>query len=179
MKEKIRPTYNELQGYLSQAPNKDVWDDGGVAMQNQLNITVDQLSEMTGDDYSRFKVRVSGERTVLDINSYRTNLGGLISRIHGLYFSDEAPPFSGGPSTVITQNQHQSQSMNVQVLLEVQSKIDLQLPNHKEGTPERNFLERVKAGLGSVKSVTELISLILKTGKEVGLSVDKILSLFT
>ena len=50
---KIRPIYSELQGYLSQMPTvstsraKELW--------LQPNKAIDELTEISGKDYSRFK----------------------------------------------------------------------------------------------------------------------------
>ena len=101
---------------------------------------------------------------------YRARLGGLISRLHGEYFSDEQPPFSGMPSTVIQQTQNQNQTQSISILLEIQEKIISEIPKHEEGSKERTFLEKVKSILPSIKTVTDIISSILKIGSELGLS---------
>ena len=111
--------------------------------------------------------------------TFRNKLGGLISRLHGEYFSDEVAPFSGMPSTVISQTQQQSQSFQVQMLLEIQSKIDKQLHNLEAGdTKKRNFLEKVKGALKSVRDSTGFVALLLTTAQEFGLSVKELLELF-
>jgi len=109
--------------------------------------------------------------------TYRNKLGGLIARLHGEYFSDEPAPFSGMPNTVINQTQQQSQNFQVQMLLEMQSKIDEKIPELKEGTKEKSFLDKIKSSLPSIKNTTELVSLVLKTGKDFGLTVEQILNI--
>jgi len=57
-KEDIRPIYSELQGYLSQAPNGKIeliTYTKGKGLWEQVNETIDELSKITGNDYSRFK----------------------------------------------------------------------------------------------------------------------------
>ena len=61
MKDKIRPIYSELQGYLSQAPEatsgrERIYDD--TSLVNQLNSSIQELEQLTGKDYSRYKERV-------------------------------------------------------------------------------------------------------------------------
>jgi len=183
-KEKIRPIYSELQGYLSQAPNNEqyytlyspkVW--------GLVNQGIDELISVSGEDYDRFKIvsktgRQEGQECV-ELDTYRTSLGGLISRLHGKYFSDEPAPFSGMPSTVISQTQQQNQSVHVQMLLEVQSKIDQKLAESAEGTKERTFLQKVKNSLSSIKDVAGLITHLMNMAKECGLSVDDLKNLFS
>ncbi|MBU1046874.1 hypothetical protein KKH36_03805 [Patescibacteria group bacterium] len=184
MKEKIRPIYSELQGYLSQAPEPIPGREttsNGVEIVEQLNSSIEELEEISGDDYSRYKENIkitkSGSTRYFDLLSYRSSLGGLISRLHGKYFSDENPPFSGMPSTVI--NQNQSQITYVQVLLEMQSKIDSKIPEYEEGTRERSFLEKVKSSLSGISDINSLVVLILKTAKDLGLTLEQIFSIFS
>ena len=114
MKEQVRPIYSELQGYLSQAPARDKGLIFEASIWEQHNQTIDELNTVTGKNYDRYKVEVRSidwnrtMRRVIDSQSYRIKLGGLVSRLHGEYFSDEPPPFSGMPSTVITQHQIQN-----------------------------------------------------------------------
>lgn len=181
MKEQIRPIYSELQGYLSQAPK----DPGEVFIEasawEQYYPAIKELNEITGKDYDKFKISpiMGGSSYFVRVVGYRSCLAGLISRLHGEYFSDEPAPFSGMPSTIITQQQAQTQSMDVQILLDLQTKIDSQISKYAEGTPERDFLEKIKVGLSNIRNVNELISLLLRTGKEIGLSIDQILTFFS
>src|SRR3989344_2146785 len=188
MKDKIRPIYSELQGYLSQAPEatsgrERIYDD--TSLVNQFNSSIQELEQLTQKDYSRYKERVQttqwnrGTRQFFDLLSYRSKLGGLISRLFGEYFSDEPAPFSGMPSTIINQHQSQNQTTHVQILLDFQSKIDEKIKEHADGSKEKTFLERIKGALSKVGNVTELFTLILRTGKDIGLTLNDILKLFS
>src|SRR3712207_2392197 len=111
---KVRPYYNELQGYLSKAPD----DKSRVFMREdtewqQVNTAIDLLNSATGKNYDRFKLTLiegSMGSYFIHVSSYKQKLAGLISFLHGEYFYDEPPPFSGMPSTVITHNLSQQQS---------------------------------------------------------------------
>jgi hypothetical protein len=97
-KEKVKPIYYELQGYLSQAPSagkgiiftQEIW--------LQHNQTIDELEKVTSSDYGRYRMRPKNTdwngtwREVIDAQVYRTILGGLIARLHGEYFPDEKLP---------------------------------------------------------------------------------------
>ncbi len=182
MKEKIRPVYLELRGYLSQIPEPAQVSDAmyDPAVWEQYNTTIVELNTISSKNYDRFKIvpEQGHSSEFLRILTYRQKLGGLISRLHGDFFSDEPLPFGGMPTTVISQNQQQAQSQQIQMLLEIQSKIDEKIPILPESSKEKTFLRKVKESLTSVGNVTQLIALLLKTAKDLGLTVEQIYSLF-
>lgn len=182
-KEKIRPVYSELQGYLSQASKEkttyDVTYDSSIW--NQFNAAIGELNNISGNNYDRFmihpKVGGAGEPFV-QISTYRSKLGGLISRLHGEFFSDETAPFSGMPTTIISQSQQQTQSFQIQMLLEIQSTIDQKMSQFEQGSKEKRFLEKVKTSLASIRNITQLVALLLKVAHEVGLTIEQISKIF-
>ncbi len=180
----LKPIYKELQGYLSQTPfpkdpndftsEKSVWE--------QYNQTIEFLSNTTGANFSRFKVEPEGdEYPTLNITGYRQKLGGLISYLHAKYFNEEREPFSGTPSTVITQHQQQNQSQTIyiQLLLDMQSKIDKNIEKYDEGSKEKSFLKTLKEQLSTVTNATKLFALILKLADKFGLNPEEILKLLS
>ncbi len=181
-KEKIRPIYSELQGYLSQAPKpEDVYTEDS-SLWSQYNETINELNEISGKDYNRFQITeeniTKGDGYIsIKVSTYRSKLSGLIARLHGEYFSDELAPFSGMPNTIINQTQQQNQSFQVQMLLEIQSKIDEKISEFKEGTKEKSFLDKIKDSLSSIRNTKELLALILRSGKDFGLTVEQILNI--
>ena len=189
MKDKIRPIYSELQGYLSQAPEatsgrERIYDD--TSLVDQLNSSIQELEQVSQKDYSRYKEKIqttpwnnNSARRYFDLLSYRSKLGGLISRLYGESFSDELAPFSGMPSTIINQHQSQNQATHVQILLDFQSKIDEKIKGYADGSKEKTFLEKVKGALSKAGNVTELFTLILRTGKDMGLTLNDIFKLFS
>lgn len=182
-KEKIRPIYAFFQGCLSQAPDNNKYPViQSASVWKLVNLKIDKLNTVSGEDYSDFKLVPyrSGKFTTeyLATDTYRTTLGGLISELHGRYFSDEPAPFSGMPSNINIQTQQQTQSVHVQMLLEVNSKIEQKLPEFPEGTKERTFLQKVKSSLSSIKDTVGLIALLVNMAKECGLSIDELKSIF-
>lgn len=183
-KEDLRPLYSELQGYLSQAPNfeKPSYDAiSDESIWQQYNESVNLISKISEEDFSRFLItNIEGGSTgkFIRLISYRQKLGGLISSLHGKYFFDEAAPFSTGPSTIISQSQQQNQAVHIQMLLEIQSKIDEKIHSLQEGSRERSFLQKFKNTLSSISNVTQLISQLIKMSKEFGLSIDDISRIF-
>ncbi len=183
LKEKIRPIYSELQGYLSQAPKaeKGYESVSEESIWEHYHSAIKELNDITEEDYDKFKVSPQRGQVgcFVRVVEYRACLGGLISRLHGQYFPDEPAPFSGMPSTIITQQQTQAQSTKVQILLDLQSTIDNQISKYEKGTPERTFLEKIKEGLSGIGDVNDLVRLLLRTGKKLGLTIDQILAFFS
>lgn len=190
MKEKIQPIYRELKERLAEAPtltsNSDTTRD--ASLWNHLNNLVDELNAVTQTNWNRFKVTniKSGQTTrtgpfwqYILVSDYRTKLSSLIGRLNGTYLFDQPAPSDTNPSTVITQNQIQTQTVSVQILLDIQSKIDAELPKHAEGTLERGFLEKLKASLATIKNVGEMVVTILKIAKDFGLSTEQLFKLFS
>lgn len=179
--EDIRPIYHELQGYVSKAPSSDknstIYD---AQLWESANQAIEELNKISGVDYSRFKMtpqRLGGATHMsVEKDTYRTKLAGLIARLHGEYFASEAAPFSGMPSTIISQTQVQSQSQT-QMVLDLQSKIDEQLRNLEPGDKKHTFLKKVKSALASVKDYTGVLALYITTAQEVGLTLEELLDL--
>jgi hypothetical protein len=183
-KEAVRPIYSELQGYLAQAPKKEkAYGTYDSSFWEQCNQAITELNKVTGKDYSRFMLypRTSGSSgsPYLDFDNYHQKLGGIIARLHGEYFSDETPPFADMPTTIITQSQNQNQSLQVQLLLEFNDLILKKLGTVKEGSKEKTFLEKVKASLSSVKDVSQLVSLLITTAHQLGITIEQLKTLFS
>lgn len=182
MNNQIRPIYQELQGYLSQIPNSNSPHESTYTktLWEQLNEAIDELNAISKKDYNKFKIAPGKSQTKKYVNilALRTKLGGLIDRLHAEYFSDEPNPFSGSPTTVITQKQHQEQSAHVVMLLEVQGIIIEKLNDENTSSEEKEFLESIKGGLAGIKSVVELISLILSTALIMGIEIPRLIEIF-
>jgi hypothetical protein len=180
-KEGLRPLYEELKGYLSQAPKStDPFDSMyDASIWNQYNETVKLISKITGEDYERFCiVPITDEPlTCVRIDTYRQKLNGLISRLKAEYSLDKPQPVKV-PNTVITLTQQQNQSIHIQIVLEIQSKIDEHISHYQEGSKERNFLNKLKESLSSVSNISQLISHILKIAKDMGLDIADIARFF-
>lgn len=177
MKENIRPIYSGLKGYLVVVSDeKNIWDEAATSICDQLNETIDELNSVTGQDYSRFKVNTrvvswnfGTTRIVVDTLVYKNNLSGLINRIQGEFFSDE-PTSPNQTGVVINNNQTQSQTQTLAITLEFQEKLLSQIPKYAEGTKEKSFLEKLKSSLSSVKTLTDILSNVLKIGGDLGLN---------
>lgn len=182
-KNEIRVIYKELQGYLSQIPlpreTYDTVDDKSIW--EQVNQVIDELNQVTEKDYTRFKVEPWKDQynsEMLRVTTLRLKLGGLISRLHAEFFNSEPEPFSGSPSTVISQHQEQNQKLNVQIITELKEKIREKENEYESGSKEKIFLDQFKNKLEEIKDANSLILLILNIASSIGLSVSKIIDIF-
>ena len=64
------------------------------------------------------------------------------------------------------------------MLLEIQGKIYERLYNGQIGPKEKNFLEKLKESLTSIKSSVELINLILITAQKMGIDLENLIEIF-
>jgi len=180
MKANVRAVYSELIGYLSQTPKPQNTSDlfANNAPWKQYNEAVSELSNLTKENFDRFKIRPEylNDDEIVHIITYRQALGGLINRIHGTYFLDEPPPFSGTPQTIISQSQHQNQS--VQMLFDFQSKIDEEIQKVSGDPKKEGFLRKCKEKISHAKDVTDLLKLLINTAKQFNLTLADLMSLF-
>ena len=184
-KRELKAKYSELRGYLAQAPEIK----GGVtkffveSVWIQYNAAVNSLNEISGKDYSDFCIEptcsATSSRLCMDITAYKSKLSGLISKLREEYFPDEPNPLDGVPSTVMTQNQQQSQSVHIQMIRDIQSKIDEKIDKYEDGTKGKGFLQKLKNSLSTILNVNQLIQTILKLAKDSGLNYDEASKIFT
>lgn len=178
--EKIRPIYSELQGMLSQAPdNLNVLHESEESLWVRFNELVNKLASVTDDEtYNEFKLKpeINDGYISLSVTTYRGRLSGLVSRLHGTYFTKENAPFSGSPQTVISQQANQS--VNLQMY--IQLGISLENARSKaETTEEKNFINNVMAGIETVKSFMEFLLLVLNTAAQFGIPTERLRELFS
>lgn len=185
-KTKVRPILAELKGYLSVAPNPEkssrIYD---AQIWNQYNSTIDELNSLTENNYDKFRLRPQSEEmnrsysTIVKVQDYVGKLSGLINRIQAEYFSDEQIS-SGTPNTVINanqtqfQNQEQKQSMIVDIAMYIAEK----KAEHKEGSPERDFLNKFGEAIKGTNGITDIIKNIISIGVSCGLTLASLGKIF-
>lgn len=180
--QRLKPLYQELQGYLAQAPpegDRDNWQTGDEYC-DPFNSVVKEVIEITADEsYSRFhyyeKATGSFEASV-----YRTKLNGMIAHLHANYFQVDPMPFSGGEqstSMLIQQTQTQSQEAYISLTLDLQEQILAQLTEGALEDNEKGFLEKIKDGLRQTTSLMKLLHLILTAALEFDVGLQRLLEL--
>jgi hypothetical protein len=183
---KIKALYGELQGILSQTPNDRYLSDEEIW--NRYNNVVKLVTEATGEDYSRFSVKPKEMRDgsfSLSNTVFRQTCNGLIMSLHGEYFGDDIPPFSGPrPSNVnVSTTVSQSQAIYFEMILEFQSAMDKKMNDFPEGTKEREkqCWAKVKKTLPTLPTTTAkvgLVSNVIKIANECGLDINDLKDLF-
>jgi len=182
LKEKVRPIYLELMGYLTQTPPSDkIYSLHEESLWQNLNTAIEELNQATGKNYDKFKVvarysEFGTHRLQVPNDEFRSKINGLIMNLYGEFFPEDSQPFSGQPSMVV--NQTNSQNVQVTILLEMQGFIDKKLLSKKLEIKEKTFLEKIKLSLPNVKNTVELIGIILNLAKDFGLSIHDISKLF-
>lgn len=180
MKDKVRPIYRDLQGYLSQLPlsgqHNDVIRDPDLW--NNYNSLVEELKTITSKDYNSFRVEPKYDdfSQKVFLVTLRTNLGRLISRLHAEFFDDEQTPFSSSPSTIINQSQSQEQSIDLKFYIDLGSKLDEKIKNVTD-EKEKGYLEKFKNLLPSLKSGMDILKTSIDLAKEFGLTPDQVSNL--
>ena len=183
--EEIKVLYEQLKASLSQLPlqNSTRPDLNVIRTQptwERHNAIVSRLMELTGDDYLEFKIEGKNSQLGYFINlaDLRQLQGELIAVIRTKYIPEEEAPFTGTPDTAININNSQSQTMHVQMLLDFGSLIEKKLTDlDPEQEKERTFLEKIKESLAQINDTNQLIQTILKTAREVGLTLAKLTTL--
>jgi|SRR3989344_2660235 len=183
---KIRPILEELKGYLSVAPSPEnksrIFD---AELWNQYNSAVDELNSLNDshDFYEKFRLRPQNEninghyRTVIKTQDYLSKLSGLIKRIQAEYFSDESNG-SAVATTIINANQTQFQKQEQGIIVDLAMFIATRKSDYIEGTPERDFLNKLGETIKSANNIIDIIKSVFIVGKEFGLTLASILKIF-
>lgn len=176
-KEKVRPIYEELKGYLKDFPTS--FSQENSFYWTSVDKCIDRLKELTNEDYSRFRLTVKrdgrsvGEYILRD--EYKAKVNGLIGSLKGTFFNDED---TLGNSLISVS---QIQNVHVTMLLEVNTMIDKQLFGENANSlkpEERSFLQKVKDQLPTIKTAAELLALVVKTAQESGLDIHTVAKAF-
>lgn len=178
MKESIKPYYEELKGMMENMPEENLFIDKGIS--EKYNKTLQKISdlipEILFDEYSiqseYVELQFQGGQQKIDRNQYRMKLGALIGQMRGRFDFDSQS--SNGGHTFI-----QNQVVSVELVLNLQEKIIKLIDNYSEGTPERSFLEKVKESISTIKNGTDIIRIVLAEAQRAGISIDKLISIFT
>jgi hypothetical protein len=182
----IKNIYRELQGYLKQAPEPRSHGEGmsDDFIWNNFHQTIDRLNKASDNNYDIFKVKIHPpDRTrtapYIRIVEYRQQLQALIYRLQSEYFPEEIDETKTQQGIVISQSQQQSQQVFIQMILDVQSKIDEKLSSLPEGSNEKTFFQKLKGSLSATSGIVDLLNKIFTFAKDSGISTDQLTKLFT
>jgi hypothetical protein len=180
-REHIEISYRKLIGLLSELPRA-----GGYVNDSRVwglyNKIVEGLESDSGKKYTEFKLEPRPGDDYIMVDTMRATLSTLIHAVNAEFRLEKSTPtFGGGPSTVITQSNNQDVSVEVvqSLVLDIQAQLVAKEHEYKDGTAEKTFISKVKAGLKTVKSTAELMTLVLTTASTLGLSLHQLAALFT
>lgn len=170
-KKEILGVYEELKGVLASMPEDRTWfDDKGFT--EHANRIITRAASICPEisDIESYKVvsdhQPSRGPIVYTIQT-KSRLNALIGRLKGTYDLDTSPTGSNGNTFI--QNQSQTQSQYINLVLDLQEKIIAEIPKHAEGTKERSFLEKLKVALSTTQNVMDILASVLRIGGEFGL----------
>lgn len=181
----IKSIYIELQGYLLSSPEpRNNLPDGGYITDEDMwvkfNITLDRLNKVTDNIFTNHKMsyKVRGNTQYITIDYYRSNLSGLIFRLYADYFPHDPPLVTQSESGqfVLNQNIHQEQTVSINIFKE---QIEEKISTYKEGSKERNFLEKLKGYVATTNNITDIVRTTIGLAKKFGLSFDDISNIFS
>ena len=185
--DELRSSYKELIGYILEAPRReDYLNQNGRLLESQFwgkfNSTLRQLNLMTQNKYAD-SVLVpqqtnSGRIVYVDIDFYRSNLLGLIYKIHSDFFNDEPLPITKSESGKITINQEMSLTQNISINL-FKEQIEKKLKDYEEGSNERSFLEKLKNYVSTTSNITDIVKNTFDIARKSGLTLEDISKIFS
>lgn len=177
--DKIRPVYSELKGMLSQAPAVEtILHSSDQGLWDRFNLLLEKLTEITQDEgYKEFTLtpKYTNGFPSIPTSTYRSRLSGPISRLHGTFFTQDPEPFSGSPSTVVSQTN--SQTTNTQLYIQLGIELKTALDNAKDEN-EKSFIKAVMEKVGTVKTYIEFLTLVTNTAGQFGIALDRISTIF-
>lgn len=180
-KKAIGGIYEELKGIVASIKDvKDSFTDDGFS--EKTNNTIKRVGVLCPDieDISHYFIKTKiyspygGNVQYVEVIPTVVSLNSLIGRLKGEYDFDTQYKNEGFN---IVQNQHQTQSQTITLVMELHERILNQIQNHKEGTVERGFLEKLKATLPNSSDVLSIFASILSIGSEYNLDIEKIKTL--
>jgi len=151
---------------------------------NDFNMLVQQLSHSTKEDYSQYLLEGSNHTA----DELFTKGARLLTRINNRQrlgqkdpvFNEHSNPKT--PNSPISVNQVNNQEVTTTIMVTIVSEITEQLTRAEakfaEDSKERSFIDQVKAGVKTVKSIGELMALVLMTGQQLGLDLAQLSSIF-
>ncbi len=177
----INSIYQEIKGLLASLNNAEKSfldnDKSFYKIANNIINRVPTVCSNISDvsmyliEHRVFTQNATGTSLYIDIVPTSAKINTLLGRLNGL-FSIEKSIKESGPTFIQHQTQNQHQTMSI--VLGLQEKILNEITNHAEGTPERNFLDKLKTTLPNVSDVLSIISSILTIGNETGVGMETI-----
>jgi hypothetical protein len=107
----IKSIYGEITGILGQLPSIRETSTVPVAIADQYNSAVDELTRVSGTDYSRHRTPYDNDRFTLTSN-IRTRVGSLARRLEQEYGYGDSKSAPLNP-VIVTVNQNQQLSVSI------------------------------------------------------------------
>jgi hypothetical protein len=142
---------------------------------------IDELTKLTEQDLEHFIPRYNDQKgdKACSTRDLIAEISGLLGWIRGNYLPDKQAHYlnTSSPANQIMINQevNVTQSMIINITELLTARQDKFSPDSKE----RNFIDKVKAGLASVKDAASILNLIIQTASQCGLSLAELSKIFS
>jgi hypothetical protein len=150
----------------------------------QYKNALDRLEELTGEDLDHFlpSIKPFQDQIVCDRDDLVAQLNGLLGWLRATYLPDKSPhymlgaPSPEGPTTSV----NISNDVNVTQVISVDivELLTRKETEFKEGSKERSFIEKLKAGVRTAKNTAAIIALIVQTATDCGLTITDLHKIF-
>jgi hypothetical protein len=183
-KQKLEVLYEQLLSlYHGLGEPKSSESIGGGPFDQYFN-AIQSLQELSGQNLQHFLPHTweggSGQRWG-HTRDLKVQIGGLLGWLRANYLTERAPHYAQDQhvSTSISQTVNQEVNVMQVVTLDITEKLTAKQSEFREGTKERGFIEKVKAGLRGVKDTASLLALITQTAQQLGLSIEQLHKIFS
>ncbi|HVS79018.1 MAG TPA: hypothetical protein VHD84_01880 [Candidatus Saccharimonadales bacterium] len=174
----IRIIYIQLEGLWNGLEGRT--GDTVAGPLTQFEEALNQLEQITAGDYDHYMPdtkTVAGDKKACSTQDLHTQISGLLGNLRASYFPEQSPHYSRESERyLLSVNQSVNQEVNVtqNLIIDIAVKLERLENEYAEGSPERNFITRLKDGLKGVKDVAQLIGLLATSAQAVSLDVDKL-----
>lgn len=178
-KQRIRVIYSRLEAVWNGLDGMSEDIVGGALIQYQETLT--ELGTLTTNNYDSFMPHTREADDAHNIccraQDLRLQVSGLMGELRPLFAAEQRPHYTKeSEAYVLSVNQSVSQDVNVtqNLIVDIALKLESLESSYADGTPEKNFILKLKDGLKSVRDVASLIGLLIATAQSVGLDIDKL-----
>jgi len=174
----INALYEELRGLVFGLGDVGMGQNivGGPA--SQYKQIIKKLSEITGEDFSRFLPKMDdydSNDPITGALDLKTSVNSLIASLRANYLNDRPAHYeqSASASTEVNVN------VTVSVVVDILNILNEKEKEFEEGTKERTFIEKLKSGLKGVKDTASILSTIAQTANQVGLTTAELMKILS
>lgn len=150
----------------------------------QYEKIVADLEAITGEGLQHFMPETTRNSTGIWYLSkdLKTQSSSLISWVRASFLPKKETPHyiqPNNPATSISQTVNQDVNVTVSVVVELMNFLNEKEKEFEEGSKERGFIDKLKAGLKGVKDTTSILALIPQIAVQCGITLAELHKIFS